>query len=112
MDCARRLQADRRIARRCRHTDGAACAVSRVYLRPSTAWRRLADYVHFVDDDRVGEAGVSLPHCTKARRFKRCRSYIMQIKVFRHLWGYPITSDATYRKIRDDGYTGIEVGLI
>jgi sugar phosphate isomerase/epimerase len=36
----------------------------------------------------------------------------MEIKAFRHLWGYPISSDATYRKIRDDGYTGIEGGLI
>jgi sugar phosphate isomerase/epimerase len=36
----------------------------------------------------------------------------MQAKAFRHLWGYPATSDATYRKIRDDGYDGIEVGLI
>jgi hypothetical protein len=36
----------------------------------------------------------------------------MESKAFRHLWGYPITSDATYRVIRDDGYAGIEFGLL
>ena len=35
-----------------------------------------------------------------------------EAKAFRHLWGYPITSDATYRQIREDGYDGIEFGLL
>jgi hypothetical protein len=35
----------------------------------------------------------------------------MQAKAYRHLWGYPITSDATFRQIRDDGYIGIETGM-
>jgi hypothetical protein len=35
----------------------------------------------------------------------------METRAFRHLWGYPITSDATFRKIRDNGYLGIETGL-
>lgn len=34
----------------------------------------------------------------------------MEAKAYRHLWGYPITSDATFRAIRDAGYCGIEVG--
>ena len=36
----------------------------------------------------------------------------MNTKAFRHLWGYPIVSDDTFRQIRDDGYVGIETGLL
>ena len=36
----------------------------------------------------------------------------MEIKAFRHLWGYPITSEATFQKIRGDGYAGIEAGIL
>jgi sugar phosphate isomerase/epimerase len=35
----------------------------------------------------------------------------MELKPFRHLWGYPITSPATFRAIRDTGYVGIETPL-
>lgn len=36
----------------------------------------------------------------------------MNTKAFRHLWGYPIVFDDTFRQIRDDGYVGIETGLL
>jgi sugar phosphate isomerase/epimerase len=36
----------------------------------------------------------------------------MEIKAFRHLWGYPITSPATFRAIREAGYVGIETSLL
>ena len=35
----------------------------------------------------------------------------MQAKAIRHLWGYPITSEDTFRQIRDDGYRGIETDM-
>jgi sugar phosphate isomerase/epimerase len=35
----------------------------------------------------------------------------MQAKAFRHLWGYPLEGDATFRAIRAAGYAGIEAGL-
>jgi len=35
----------------------------------------------------------------------------MELKPFRHLWGYPIISAATFRAIRDAGYVGIEASM-
>jgi sugar phosphate isomerase/epimerase len=36
----------------------------------------------------------------------------MEPKSYRHLWGYPITSEATYQTIRQRGYAGIESGML
>ncbi|MCC6125487.1 MAG: sugar phosphate isomerase/epimerase [Pirellulales bacterium] len=36
----------------------------------------------------------------------------MELKAFRHLWGYPIASPETFRKIREAGYAGIETGML
>jgi hypothetical protein len=35
----------------------------------------------------------------------------METKAFRHLWGYPIVSPATFQTIRDAGYVGIETNF-
>ncbi len=35
----------------------------------------------------------------------------MELKAYRHLWGYPITSPATFRAIREAGYVGIETNF-